>query len=634
MLSISLIILPMVLAIGLYLLNRPLLQQCLTLVSLALALVGSIALVWMGESSVSLPILGGNGIGFTTAGLGAVYAVVASVLWLVTAMVSVEYFARNRGNLRRFYAALLFTYGATLGVFLAADLFTLFVCFELMSFSSYLWVIHNQNQATTPAGESYLTFAVCGGLTMLFGLAMLSAQCADLTIATLSQNFPTPTPWVILASFLLFIGFAIKAGVFFLHDWLPLAYCAAPAPATALLTGVLSKLGIYGIAIVALQLLPTSLAFTYFLLVLALCNMLGGAVFAFLSNDLKQTLSFSSISQIGFILWGIALTNLLGEHGAIAFYGTVFYMMGHSVAKLLLFSITAIVEQTCHTTNLNAIMGFGKDKLWLKITFAIGGLSLAGVPLTMGYLAKTLLHEAMSEFIALETPPLAFTLAEWGFLVAGGFTLAYMTKLFVCLFVKDGLRQSPLPIATSGMVKVPLCAVALLLLVLGLSGNSLLALVGDYCCGGFGVEPLGTVSYFSLTNLTGSATSITIGVLVYVFGLYVFPQKDGVFYRDLLLHSSFQDLVYKPVYSLCIFISAIFLRLLDNLMDGLVVVLQYICFHDAKIPAAFFHGEGAKKATLRIKFHLSYSLAYSLLMFGLGFLFTIIYLLVVGTHGA
>ncbi|WP_409969557.1 proton-conducting transporter membrane subunit [Bengtsoniella intestinalis] len=631
MLLISLILLPMVLSIALHALNRPKLQQCATMLLLALALVGTLGLVWLGDVTISLPIFGGNGIGFTAGSLGGVYAVVATVLWLVSAIVSADYFPHNSANLRRYYAALLFTYGATLGVFLATDLFTLFACFELMSFASYLWVIHGQNNATTVAGESYLTFAVCGGLTMLFGLGMLYVQCPDLTIATLSQNFPTPTPWVILAAFLLFIGFAIKAGVFFLHDWLPLAYTAAPSPATALLTGVLSKLGIYGIIIVAVKLVPASTAFTYFLLVLALCNMLGGAVFAFLSGDLKQTLSFSSISQIGFILWGIAMTNLLGHHGAIAVYGTIFYMISHSLAKILLFSITAIVEQTCHTTNLNAIMGFGTDKPWLKVTFAIGGLSLAGVPLLSGYVSKTLLHEAMSEYIALNAPPLAFTLAEWGFLVAGGFTLAYMSKLFVCLFVKNGLRQTPLLIATTKPVKTALCAIAVLLVVLGVSGNVLFAAIGDYCCDFFAAEPLGAVSYFSLTNLLGSATSITIGVLVYVFGSYLFPQKDGVLYRDLLPHLSFQDLVYKPVYQLLVFISAIFLRLLDILVDGLSVVFQYLWFHEAKIPPTFFHGEGPKKSSLRTQFHLSYSLAYSLLMFGLGFLFTIIYLLVVGS---
>lgn len=629
MLIVCLVFFPMVLAVGLYWLNRPVLQQWGTLAALLAGCVGAVALT-VGTAS-TVPLVNATGLGFTVTGFGHVYCVVASVLWLVSTLVSRDTFASDDPHLRRYYAALLFTYGATLGVFLAADLCTLLVCFELMSFASYLWVIHKQTDATVAAGESYLTFAVLGGLTLLFGLAILYAQHPDLTIATLSTNFATPTPLVLLAGFFLFVGFAIKAGGFFLHDWLPLAYTAAPAPATAILTGVLSKLGVYGIAIVAVQLLPSSVVFTLFLLTIALLNMLGGAIFAFLSTDLKTTLAFSSISQIGFILWGVALCNLLGEHGAIAAYGTVFYMVSHSLSKLVLFSVTGVVETTCGTTDLNQITGFGRQHLWMKVTFAIAGLSLAGVPLLSGYLSKTLLHEAMVEYMALSQAGLVFSLCEWGFLVAGGFTLAYMTKLFVCLFCREAVGAFEPPVV-SKISQIALSLVAATLVALGLSGNGLMATLGGYTCAFFGVHTLESVAYFSLTNLLGSATSITIGVLVYVFGSYLFPPRNGLMYVPYLRPEwAFQEVFYKPVYKCLVFVGAIFLRILDILVDGLAVVFQRLAFQNAKIPQAFFSGDFHNRKTREVRFHLTYSLAYSLLMFGLGFLFTIIYLLVVGS---
>ena len=158
-----------------------------------------------------------------------------------------------------------------------------------------------------------------------------------------------------------------------------------------------------------------------------------GAVMAVFSTNLKYILACSSLSQIGFILVGVAMLTLLGEHNALAAHGTVLYMLNHSLVKLTLFLFAGVVYYNTHQLDLNRIRGFGRGKPLLHGLFLCGACSLAGIPGFLGYISKTLVHEAVVE-LAVETGSSAITAVEWLFLLSGGLTVAYLTKIYVAVF--------------------------------------------------------------------------------------------------------------------------------------------------------------------------------------------------------
>ena len=193
------------------------------------------------------------------------------------------------------------------------------------------------------------------------------------------------------------VGFGAKAGMFPLHIWLPKAHPVAPAPASALLSGILTKSGVFGIIGISCWLFDGVPGWGNLLLIPAVITMFLGAVLAVFSVDLKRTLACSSMSQIGFILTGVSMCVLLGEHGSIAACGAVLHILNHSLIKLTLFVAAGVVYFNVHSLDLNDVRGFGKDKPLLKLAFLSGACSIAGIPGFGGYISKTLLHEGIVE---------------------------------------------------------------------------------------------------------------------------------------------------------------------------------------------------------------------------------------------
>ena len=456
------------------------LTLCVLGLSLALVPLAGTATLYpsaegaVGASFVIPGILSGSGLTFCVTGFRAVYAVITAIMWVGTTMFSPEYFAHEKENLGRYKFFVLFTLGAVEGVMLSADLMTAFVFFEVLSFTSFTWVIHEQTRDAIRAGYTYLFVAVIGGLMLFMGLVLLDRTVGTLSFAGLSEALKgagssadsLAQPKVLAAGVLILLGFGAKAGMFPLHVWLPKAHPAAPSPASALLSGILTKVGVYGILMTALYVLAGDFRFGLIVLAAGMITMLLGAVLALFSVNLKRTLACSSMSQIGFILTGVAVTVLMGAVGEkeavmTALAGTVQHMVNHSLLKLTLFMCAGVVVMNLHSLTLDDIRGFGRNKTSLKIAFALGGLGISGVPLFNGYISKTLLHEGIVEAIHVMAEAREFGLStidaatagnitdilrvgEWIFLFSGGLTFAYMLKLFICIFVeknRDEERQ-------------------------------------------------------------------------------------------------------------------------------------------------------------------------------------------------
>lgn len=541
-----------------------------------------------------VPEICGFGLHFTLDGFRVVYGLTASLMWMMTTILSREYF-RHHENRNRFYLFLLLTQGAIMGVFLSADLFTTFIFFEIMSFTSYVWVVQEENEAALRAAQTYLAVAVIGGLVMLMGLFILYHELGTVMIAELLPAVSEYPDKGILygAGACLLVGFGAKAGAFPLHIWLPKAHPVAPAPASALLSGILTKSGIFGILVISSNLFYHDGIWGKWILGIGVLTMFGGAVLAVFSVDLKRTLACSSMSQIGFILVGTGMQGMLREENALAVHGTLLHMVNHSMIKLVLFMAAGVIFMNTHALNLNDIRGFGRRKPLLKGIFLTGALAIGGIPFFGGYISKTLLHESIVEYGG----GFMMHAVEYIFLFSGGLTVAYMTKLYAAIFVErnesanvqrrfDQMKKYMNPQSTAALT-----VSALLLLIWGLFPHTIMDKAAQMGQGFMHLEEAGhRVAYFSLKNLSGALVSVSIGAVVYVLvirrSLMRTNGKGVRGYVDVWPKwMDMENVIYRPVLLRFLpFVCGVVCRICDSFVDLLIVALRKTIYSDSPLP--------------------------------------------------
>ncbi len=648
---------------------------------------------------IEIPYVCGMGMHFTLDGFRALYGTIAAFMWFMTTLFSKEYFGHYR-NRNRYYLFLLLTLGATEGVFFSADFFTTFVFFEIMSFTSYVWVVHDEKPESLRAGATYLAVAVIGGLVMLMGIFLLYdmtgtlnfaelSGCYDHYVLTTSSRIPEKKIWA--AGLCLLFGFGAKAGAFPLHIWLPKAHPVAPAPASALLSGILTKAGMYGILILTAYIFFQNAAWGAMILILGVLTMVIGALLALFSVDLKRTLACSSVSQIGFILVGVGMSGLLGKENVIALRGSLLHMVNHSLIKLVLFMAAGVVFMNVHKLDLNEVRGFGRKKPLLNVIFLVGALGIGGIPLFNGYVSKTLLHESIVEYMVLINAgviPALFgtsfmSAVEWIFLLSGGLTIAYMTKLYICLFIEknadDAVQKKYDALQGRYMNRASAFALTVsagLLPLMGLLPGFVMDGIADMSQSFLQTETVEKVSYFSLGNLKGALISLVFGTLIYGFVVRFLLMRRGNkaevrnYVNRWPVWLDLENLLYRPVLLKilpCTF--GMLCRFLDSLVDTIVVVLRKTVYRDEKLPherlegnvfthfaacaASFFEGLGnlilrrknPKKQDYEHKLALMHeewsentmmitrSMSFGLLLFCVGLILTVGYLFIKDVFG-
>lgn len=634
----------------------------------------------------------GLGLHFTMDGFRVLYGSIAAFMWAMTGLFSGEYFAHYR-NRNRYYLFYLITLGATVGVFLAADLYTLFVFFEIMSMASFLWVAQEESRDALRAGDTYLAVAVIGGLVMLMGLFLLYVLIGTLTIKDIKPAIalldPSKKGLLYAAGGCMLFGFGAKAGMFPLQIWLPKAHPVAPAPASALLSGILTKAGIFGVLLLSGHMFFEDGVWGSVILTLGVITMFVGALLAVFSVNLKRTLACSSVSQIGFILVGIGMSCLLGEENALAVRGALLHMVNHSLIKLALFMAAGVVFMNLHELDLNKIRGFGRGKWFLNFVFLMGALGIGGIPLWNGYISKTLIHESIVEYMELLNEGITaavwfgagqMKIIEWIFLFSGGMTVAYMTKLYVALFVErneDEKVQKRFEEMSGKYLslksKIALGLSAVLLPLMGFLPDRMMDWAADLGQSIMLLTESERVKYFSVANLKGAGISILIGGLLYFGVIRLFLMKADVTvtkkgkkqvrgerrYVDLWPRwMDLENLVYRPVLlKLLPFVFGVAARVLDSLVDWIVVFLRKTIYRDSPLPEELTEGTrftkefghfldhltgnrtheenksyAHKLAVLREDmnenmFIVSRSMSFALMLFCLGLVITVAYLL-------
>ena len=570
-----------------------------------------------GEALVKVPGICGFGLTFTAGGFRCIYAVIAAFMWMITGLLSPEYFAHYR-NRNRYYLFQLITLGATVGVFLSGDLYTTFVFFETMSLCSYVWVAQDEKAGSLRAGTTYLAVAVIGGMVLLMGIFLLYQEVGTLIIGDLAAASAGKNLWP--AALCMFAGFAAKAGAFPIHIWLPKAHPVAPAPASSLLSGILTKTGIFGILVISCKMLVHNEHWGAFVLVVGVITMFLGALLALFSVNFKRTLACSSVSQIGFILVGVGMLVLLGEENALAARGTFLHMVNHSMFKLILFLVAAVIFMNTHKLDLNEIRGFGRKKPLLMFCYLMGALGIGGFPGWSGYVSKTLLHEGIVEYIhAMEGGHIHGTLftagsmktVEWIFLLSGGLTVAYMCKLFAAVFLEENRDAQVQAAYDSGKIywkpvsAAAVTSAAVLIPVMGMLPMSTMDPMADMAQSFLGVYHVPhAVHYFTWGNLKGSIISIGIGAALYFLVVRGWMMRDGVyvnrwpewldleelFYRPLILNilpavlgaiCAIADKSIDVIAGLLPKIGGVIAGIMDILADGIVVLLRKTIYRDS-----------------------------------------------------
>ena len=576
-LTLGCVFLPFIMAIASALLKNEKLRNFIVILATFTSLGCAIALSQVPDRIVSI-----SSLYFHIGGFNTTYAVIAAFMWFAAALLSPQYF-KGHHKLSRYYFFFLLTMGATLGVFLSADLLTTFIFFEIMSFASYMWVVQEETKEAMEAGKTYLAIAVLGGMVALMGLFLLYNITGTLMISDLysAVSVAGKSKMLYISAFCLLFGFGAKAGMFPLHIWLPKAHPVAPAPASALLSGVLTKTGVFGILVVTGQVLPGDKIWGYTVLTLATVTMVLGAVIAVFSNNLKRTLACSSLSQIGFILVGVSMITLLSEENSLAANGTFLYMINHSIVKLVLFLAAGAIYLGAHTLDLNKLKGYGRNKPIIMIPFLIGACSLAGIPGFCGYLSKTLVHEAIVEY-AQHSHLFIINVVEWLFLFSGGLTAAYMLKLFVAIFIEKPTEETPKGKKLSPLSAIALIISAIALPVIGVCTSLVEKITYPMLSLVDGQHFHHEIHYFSFTNLKGVLISLSIGILVYVLFIRKVLVKNGTYVNPVENKVSLEKQVYIPIIKGLTIVVGVICRIFADSTDFLVFISRKTVFKNEK----------------------------------------------------
>lgn len=337
--------------------------------------------------------------------------------------------------------------------FLTGDLFNLFVAFEILLTASYaLLTLGGRREQIRPA-MTYIVISLVASMLFITAVGLIYAATGTVNMALLAGELEQIPPDVRTAlGLLLLVVFGTKAAVFPLFFWLPDSYPTAPSPVSAVFAGLLTKVGVYAIIRSQSLLFPRDEPW-WLLIFVAAATMFIGVVGAVAQQDMKRILSFHIVSQIGYMIMGVALFSAAGLAAA------VFYLMHHIPVKTSLFLVEGVVEQDAGTSRLDRVSGVARSRPFVAALFMVVAMSLAGIPPLSGFIGKfALLQAAVDE-------------GQWALvavaLVVSLLTLFSMTKIWNGAFwgkpsidtqerVRKPGRQRAMLTATAGLVGVTL----------------------------------------------------------------------------------------------------------------------------------------------------------------------------------
>ena len=364
-------------------------------------------------------------------GMSRLVSMIAATLWCTAGFYSFEY-VKHEGMEERYFTFFVATLGVLIGISYSANLQTLYLFYEMMTLITFPLVMHSMAEQSIKAGKKYLIYSFVGATIALAGFFFLAEFCETTNfVAGGTLLLDKVSGHMILFQtmmLLTIIGFGCKAGMFPLHAWLPNAHPVAPAPASAVLSGVITKMGVLAIIRVIYYMVGVDFIrgtwVQYVLIGLTLYTVFMGSMLAFKEKLFKKRLAYSSVSQVSYVLFGLMTMHPLG------FIGALLHMIAHATIKNILFLSAGSVIYKTHKTYVTELKGIGKEMPITMWCFTIASIALVGIPPTSGFESKWYLAMGAMEsnigFFSYLGPAVLLTSA---FLTAG-YLLPIMAKAF------------------------------------------------------------------------------------------------------------------------------------------------------------------------------------------------------------
>jgi len=492
--------------------------------------------VLTGSVGITFPDLLGWGISFKIDMLGFILLFITSVVWFLVMVYAHQYMKRERHH-ARFFLFMGLSYATVLGMAMAGDLFTMFLFFEGLTFSSYMLVVHGQTKESYAAGYAFIFMGILGGLLIFEAMVYLQQYVGSLAFESVLEAL-VPKGYVRyrIMGFLI-AGFSVKAGMAPVHVWLTRSHPVAPTPASALLSGVMIKVGSFAVIRVATSFffpVPgviyatddpvwlTSQNVGLLIIWVGVATMAYGIIYALIQSNIKRMLAYSSISQMGFIFLGIGVALYLSSYGAMGYAGALYHIFNHGLYKSLLFMTAGAVYLQTKELNMYNLGG-----LWRKMPISaaltlIASFGIAGVPLFNGFASKSVLHHAIVEAYQYGSP--SFRIAEWLFILISMGTAATFMKMFYLVYL------GPLPERFKNVqphlrsLHFPMVALAILIVLIGFNPNYLInqmiipALLQTSYDPAFIATYIAPLEFFTLYELSLSAIILSGGFAIVFLG--------------------------------------------------------------------------------------------------------------------
>ncbi|MFA5290644.1 MAG: complex I subunit 5 family protein [Candidatus Izemoplasmatales bacterium] len=417
------------------------------------------------------------GLSFRIDMLSFTMLLITSIIWFLVMVYAHEYMKKEKKS-NRFFLFMSMTYMSVLGAMTAGDLLTLFLSLEIMTISSYILVVHVQEEESYSAGYNFIIMGLIGGFSILIALLLMQHHVGDLSFSSGIASLAGMGPVKYWIFGLLTMGFGIKAGMAPLHVWLPRAHPVAPTPASALLSGIMIKVGAYGILRIAIsyyfppkggldpELLwaiaePIGTAIIW----LGIVTMAVGVFLALQQANIKKMLAYHSISQMGYILMGIGVALYLGPKGAMGYTGALYHIINHALFKSLLFMVSGVVFFHTRETDMYQLGGLWRKLPLTTVVCLIAALGISGMPLFNGFISKSILHHGIVE--AYQYGDRMFFYAELIFIAISAGTVCSFIKLFYYVFLRKLPQRFQSIKATYNCLDTAIVAVAILIVAIG-----------------------------------------------------------------------------------------------------------------------------------------------------------------------
>ncbi len=327
------------------------------------------------------------GIAMVLDGLSVFMLVTVNLIAFLVTIYSIDYMKKYTAKWK-FYSLFLLMLGGMNGVIATGDMFNLYVFLEIAAIASYALVAFGTEREELEAGFKYMVMGSLASCFILLGIVFLYSFTSTLNMADMSLALAdrSGSPLLLFVSAIFLMGFGLKAALMPFHAWLPDAHPSAPAPISAMLSGVLIKvLGIYAIMRVFFSVLGVTDTESYALMVLGSLSMVAGACLALGQTDIKRMLAYSSISQVGYIFLALGLGTPWGLLGALL------HLLNHAVFKSLLFLNSGAIEYSTGTRDLKQMGGLAQKLPVTGYTSLVGALSISGLPPLSGFWSKLII---------------------------------------------------------------------------------------------------------------------------------------------------------------------------------------------------------------------------------------------------